>query len=460
MSTLDQIRATLKNSMAGSSWWARQLGSQFAEYLVLFLSKVVERCEKAAQRSLQESYLSLATNRSSILAGAEDAGYVRRKISPSQGESSFVSQVDRPVSIPQYAPMVASNQLAYMPLEAINLAAGASKAVKVLQVERTVYEVEVSETKDWYSVVFSPEVTDQIHKVEVRVNGELWEKRFKFRNCSPDSKAYMEYYKSTDQLGIRFADNITAKGIKKGDKIKLTLWLTQGETTLLDGQKLEFISPYEHLNEQVKVTTKTSIVGGNEAEGIESIRQSALYLSSFDEQVVWDGDFKAFINQNVGGLAFLSVWGEAEQEQLDGYKDELNTNKIFICCYAPKKQDSIDEEILSLFKGREAYNEHPVIAPRRDNAFTVSVTGHVKANAQPEEVERLVRDLLASKFGKDVYGKPRQLYKKDLWKEIESNLDKFGLTSFEIEVSNLMDVQAVNMYQYLDIKSSVIEFTY
>ncbi|UTZ44605.1 hypothetical protein [Vibrio campbellii] len=460
MSTLDQIRATLKNSMAGSSWWARQLGSQFTEYLVLFLSKVVERCEGASQRALQESFLSLATKRSSILAGAEDAGYVRRKISPSKGNGSFTSKVERSVSIPQYAPMLANNQLSYMPVEAINLTAGGSKIVQVLQVERSSLVVEVDETKDWYSVVFSPEITEKIHKVEVFVNGDLWEKRFKFRNCSVDSKAYMEYYKSTDQLGIRFADNITAKGVKKGDRINFELWLTQGETTLLDGQKLEFISPYEHLNELVEVTTETSIVGGDEAEGIESIQQSALYLSSFDEQVVWDGDFKAFIKQNVGGLAYLSVWGEAEQEKLVGHKDQLNVNKVFICCYAPQKQDSIEDEILSLFKGREGYNEHPVIAPRNDNAFTVAVSGHVKANAQPEEAERLVRDLLVSKFGKDVYGKPLQIYKKDLWKEIEANIERFGITSFEIEVSNLRDVQAVNMYQFLDIQNLEIRFTY
>lgn len=460
MSTLNEIKSTLDSALGKSTWWQRFMGSQFASYLVVFLAQVVKRCEQVASRSLQNSFLSTATTRAAILAGAEDRGYVGRKISPSTGTATLTNKTDGTTSIPQYSALVSKGQVSYLTREAVRLMPGESADVEIVQAERYPYEVTAESASSWYSVLFSTELTERTHEVEVYVNGELWEKTFQFRNTKSDSKAYVEYYRSTDQLGVRFGNGTNGKAIEQGDVITFMLWLTEGDTTLLNDQSLNFVNDDEYLNESVSVVTSTSIMGGDEAESIEEIRSGALYLPSYDNQLVWDSDFKAYIENNVGGLVWLSVWGEAEQEELDGSPNVSNINAVFISCYAPNKTATVDAEILALLNDRPGYNEKFVTASRVDKPFTVSITGQVQADAVPEEVQNQVIDLLKETYGKDVEGKEAGIYEKDIWKTIEENLNSLGIISFKVAVSNLEENRAVNMYCYLDSKNSTAAFSY
>jgi hypothetical protein len=271
---------------------------------------------------------------------------------------------------------------------------------------------------------------------------------------------YAENYKSTDQLSIRFGNDITGKAIEQGDVIELEYWLTEGATTLIDGQKLEFTGGFENLNEGLTVQTHTAVIGGDEAEDLESIRDGALYSSVYDEQVVWDGDFKSFIQRNVAGLSFLQVWGESEQEQLDGASSVLNINKVFICAYSGTKGEAVNAEILELFEGREAYNEKYVTAPRVDTPFTVTVIGKVYANADPSKAETIVQEALTSMYGKNVTSVRPSITKNALWKHVEALVDEYGIESFELEVTGLEENPSINVYQYLDEVGSSATFSY
>ncbi len=458
--TAEQIQAELEQILAESSWWKRFIGSQFVSYLSLFLAQLIERVTQSSERNLQESFLSHATKRTSILAGAEDRSYVGRKISPSRGTLALYNKSDSRIDVLQYSPLISDDQLQYMVMDAYPISAGQTVEVSIQQIKRVFTTVTIEESKNWQSIALSVDDTKITHKVIVRVNEELWESSFKFRNAEKDSKVYSEFYKSSDQIAIRFGNNVTGKALSAGDVVELEIWQTEGETTLIDGQKLKFIEDSEYLNKSLTATTLTSIVGGDEAEDIEDIRAGALYADNYDEQIAWDGDYKTFIRKNIGGLEFLNVWGEADQEKLTGIEDQSNVNGIFICTYSSTKGDSVNDEILALFDGREAYNERFHFAEREDLPFSVTITGVINANYSASEVGAELIRSLESKFGKDVESTSNNLSLNDLWHEVESLRSELGIERFELNVTGLERDAAINTYRYFDAYSSSATFTY
>ncbi|QFT40121.1 MULTISPECIES: hypothetical protein [unclassified Vibrio] len=462
MNYVDQIRKDFENLLKQSKWWSRSIGSQFVAYISLFIAQTVERVQRVADRALQESFLSLATNRTSILAGAESVGYVGLKISPSIGIVTITNKGDKRVTLPALTQCVAANQLRYTIMESVDLQAGESKDYQIQQFEVAVMEHIVSDRQNWLAIAFPKELTKRIHKVLVRVNGELWEHAFKFRNTNSYSKAYMEYYKSTDQLGIRFGNDICGRAPISGDLIQLEVWLTEGDTTLLDGQKLELIDSTDFTGTTIPVelVTKTTVTGGAEGEDIESIRNGALYSTVYDHQLAWDGDYQAFIRNNISGIVWLSVWGEQEQEKLIGKQDVKNINRIFISAFSNIKDENVIEgEIVTLFSGKNGYNEVYEYVPRKDAPFTVNVTGYVVANSSPKDAEEAVKAQLEYLFGKNTKDKG-SIYVKDVWRAIEAMAVSLGIDEYEVDCVNLLEEVPIDTYLFLDVVSSSFKFTH
>ncbi|ENA1150546.1 hypothetical protein ACXWHK_003733 [Vibrio alginolyticus] len=462
MSKLEEVKKTFNEAIAGSSWWSRHIGSQFVDYLCLFVAKIVERMAAISSRALQESYLTLATKRTSILAGAETEGYVGRKAAPSKGRALVTNTGTKRVTLPKYSQCVADNQLRYTLMEAIDLMPQESAAVEVQQFEVSKMTYTVDEGKNWLAVAFPQELTKRIHNIIVRVNGEEWTHVFKFRNTDGKSKAYMEYYKPTDQLGVRFGNNNNGRAPATGDVIEFELWLTNGVTTLLDAQPLELIdmgiqSAYK---DQLSIKTSTSIIGGAEPEDIESIRNNALYSPIYDEQIAWDSDYMTFVKRNISGVTWLSIWGEAEQEKLTGTPDVRNINTIFICAYSADKTDEIlNQEIQVLFAGREGYNERYKLVERKDVPFTVTVKGKLYPSSNPEWATKVLGDALDEKFGKQT-SRNERITKNQIWDVIQELNVTLGIKEFEVEVIGILDRIPIDTYHYLDVNASTIQLNF
>lgn len=460
MNYVEQLKAEFENLIKGSSWWSRFIGSQFVSYLTLFVAQIVSRVKTTSERALQESFLSLATNRTSILAAAEDLGHVGLKISPSKGMVRITNKGTERVTLPIYAQCIASNQLRYTIMESVDLAGGETKEYPVQQFELATMSHLVNQSKSWLSIVFPFDLTQRIHKVFVKVNGELWENSYKFRFSNSTSKKYMEYYKSTDQLGIRFGNDICAMMPKEGDLIEFETWLTEGDTTLIEGQKLELIDSGNISGSSIplEIVTTTAIIGGADGDDIEEIRNAALYTTAYDNQVAWDGDYKQFIKNNIGDIVWLSVWGEAEQEKLKEVIELRNINRIFITAYSTvKTEETISSEIVELFKGREGYNEKYEYVPRRDHPFTITVNGFVVPNSSPVDAETAIKDRLSYTYGKDA-SKNGAVYAKDIWRTIEDIAKDLGIEQYQVECTDLLDVTdtPIDTYQYLDMENSTI----
>ncbi|MCG3884092.1 hypothetical protein I3271_05280 [Photobacterium leiognathi] len=453
--SIKQVKQQLEAIWKLDPYWKRFLGSQFANGLAEFVGQMVYRCNQYASRRLQESFLSKATMESSILAAAEDRAYVGRKISPSKGIVTIKNPSKERVTLPKFSQVLDASGNYILIEQPIDLYAGMSIDVEVSQVEIVNVNV-LAESKKWFSTKLDKELTANAHNVDVFVDGELWTKAFKFRNTNSDSKAYMEFYTSQKQLGFRFGNGISGRIPNDKSHIWLRVWKTQGEYTLLDGQKLTLANG----DYPLEIKTKTIISGGAAGASIEDVRNGALYLTAYDHQLAWNADYKTFIGLNVGGLIYLDVWGEAEQEALHG-KDIRNINKIFFTAYSDiKTDDRIKKEVSELFVGREGYNEEYVWVDRVDSPFTLNVTAKALPNAKPDQAELFIKQLLVENYGKDNTDKSQKILVDEIWNVIHEQKANAGISEFKLVANDLFDVNKVGHYQFIDIENSNINVTY
>lgn len=460
MKSASDLQEEFENSLKQSSWWSRLIGSQFVGYISSFVGQAAFRVTTASQRALQESFLSLATRRASILAGAEDRAYVGLKISPSKGVATITNTSNKRLSLPKNSPCIAENLAEYIILPAVDLEPNKSIDVEVSQLWLERVRVIADETP-WFSVLLTKELTAEAHRVDVYVNGVLWEQKFKFRNTNKDSRAYMEFYKATDQLGFRFGNGINGKIPPKGAVITLNVWCTNGVSTLIDNQALKLTDENEFATAALDIKTKTPITGGAPAADIEAIRNGSLYLTSYDHQLAWDGDYHSFVMTNVGGIIWLSVWGEKQQEQLDGVKKLENMNTIFFSAYSDIKSDEkLSSEIQTLFDGREGYNEVYRWVDRVDLPFTINLRAYTFLNSRPTDAEIYLKAQLEAKFGKNVKGKPARIYIQDIWDVINDLAGNCGVDEFKIDSTTLPSTVNIGSYSYLDVENSQFDIRY
>lgn len=458
---------SFNESMKGKPWWSRVLGSQFATGIATYVGQMVDRCEAMARRLLQESFMSTALKRASILAAAEDRGYVGRKITPSVGTAEITNTGTAALHFQYGTPLESPNKLPYVLYEALQLDPGETRQVKIAQLEEITLTAEISQTKKWLEILLTKELTQTAAAIDVFVTLpnrpiEQWEKRYQFRRADSDSKVYAEFYKPTEQLGVRFGNGLSGRIPVAGSTVTLTVWSTTGDSTLVEGQELKLSEQDEAITAAVKIKTVTPITGGAAGESTEEIRKGALYATAYDEQIVWDNDYRHFIRQNITGLIWLNVWGEVQQEKESGFSLS-NVGRIFISAYSAKESQAVlAERILTLFAGTKELNRRYSYIPVSRRPFTVTIDAVIAPRQQTETVRQTMIDALETAFGENaVAGKGTSddatIYEKDLW----ATLNALGNTiEFRVTVDNQEKNPKLNEYIFLDAKASTYNIRY
>jgi len=462
MSYQDNIDS-FNESLSKQTWWARLLGSQFAVGLALFVGQMVSRCETLATRLLQEAFMSTAVKRASILAAAEDRGYVGRKITPSTGKINITNNTNAALLLPYGATITAPNRLPYILAESVRVEIGETLEAEISQLEEKVFTTTVTASQKWLEVLLSKEVTAEAASVDVMVTlpnkgTEQWEKRFLFRRAVSTSQVYAEFYKPTEQLGIRFGNGVSGRIPDAGSTITLHVWCTSGETTLLQGQTLTFDDLTADQAKSVTVVTTTPITGGAAGESTEEIRAGAIYATPYDNQIVWDNDYQQFIRNNIGDLTWVRVWGEVQQEAESGYSLD-NIGRIFISAYSPTEdQTALSEKILDLFATTEELNRRYSYVNCNLCPFTVTVNGVIAARQQPETVAQAIQLMLRDTFGRDITtDKDSDILEKDIWTAVDA-LDV--MEDFKIIVTDKKADPLLADYIYLDEENSTYNMVY
>lgn len=464
---LDKFNETLQSH----SWWARFTNSQFVKMMAIFGSQVIYYAQTYAERALVEGFISTATKRSSILAAAEDKAYVGRLITPSRGLVSVKNKTSVRIQLPAFSTYLSESQYPYMIMDVLNIAAGETvKNVSMKQMEIVSVTKVVQSEEEFLSVILPKDLTAECVKVDVYVTidgiKELWDENPQFRLATGTSKNYVQFYKPTEQLGIRFGDGSIGRIPPEGSTIEIQVWCSTGDITLVEGQKLTPSNQFSRYTNSLDIITSTPISGGAGSETTEETRNRAQYYVAYDEQVVWGGDYKFYLKSKIGGTSWLNVWGEQQQEKVTGVKDLNNINAIFICGHKPKStQGALKNEIFSALESiPNALNKKYVYVEPNELPFTIKLTGKANKSVVISDAITKVRDQLKASFGRDAAGFDTdnagdyELVKvNSLWDRVESlNL----LAEFEIEVIGMSEATRLNDFIYLNTEKSVIALSY
>lgn len=430
--------------------------SQIIEGMSLFQSWALRQASWRAERAHQESFISTAINRSSVLAGAESRQYLPRKPIPSRGEALFINSGNQPVSIPAESVFVGSNQLRYQTADDLVVPAGNFATVEIRQTEMARYEFVIETTKPFYEIHLGRQESTRIHSLKVFVDGVEWRLMPRLMNTHKDARAYDEFYTSLDEIGLRFGNGVFGRIPSSGAKVVIEATLTEGQTELIPGQELRYVSgSQDHNVGLIEGSTRTRIAGGRPREDIEEVRRNAMYYPLYDEQLVWRDDYKFVMRRIWPEAVFVNAWGEHEMEQAYGFNVE-HIGKIYISAYSPERPGILEEmtERLEQPISRKFVAVAPNFKP-----FVMHLEGRIERSIPLEKALTAVRNSLLDHYGKDSRNRLLEVKLKDFYRLITAT-GLFEMGDFTIELFGDRKSNGMEDVVHLDYDSSIIEVGY
>lgn len=474
--TITEVLGKFNAKLQENSWWARFVNSQFVQMMAVLGAQVIYTAQTYASRALTEGFISTATRRTSILAAADDRGYVGRFVEASTGTVSITNKGSESIVLPSGGELLTSDQTPIALATSIEIPAGKTMAgIAVSQLEAIDVTFDISGENTFTMLLLSREVTAEVADLSVTVinNGkeELWVNNPLFRMSRSDSKHYVLTYQPTEQLGIRFGDGSMGMMPPDGCQVRIDIKASMGDFTLAEGQKLEPAGNLARYVDTLEIVTDSIITGGGGMETTEETRNRAQYYVAFDEQVIWAGDYRHFIQNKISKVSWLNVWGEAIQERITGF-DVRNINTIFFCGHKPGlTQEQLEAKIIeSLENVSNELNKKFVYVPTNELPFTIKFTAKARKNVLIDDAKAAVKKALTENFGRDSVSfsdlmqsddDSQQYYAqvkvKDIWRVVEE-LELF--LSYDIELVNWSEAGQMNDFVYLDADKSDYAIVY
>lgn len=471
-----EVLEKLNEKINSNTWWSRFVNSQFIQMMAVLGAQVIYIAQTYASRALTEGFISTATRRASILAAAEDRGYVGSFVEASEGTVSIKNNSTNAILLPAGAELLTSDQTPLALVSSIEIPAGGTlTGVTVKQHEAVSVTFDVGAETAFLTLLLTRDVTAEVSALSVFVvdgeSEEEWTRNPLFRMSRSTSKHYALVYKPTEQLGIRFGDGSMGMMPPASSQVRIDIMASLGDFTLAQGQSLEAAGNIAKYVDLLDITTDSIISGGGGMESTEETRNRAQYYVPYDEQVVWGGDYRHFVQDTVKGTSWLNVWGESVQEKISGF-DVRNINRIFFCGHKPGiTQEKLAEDILTALKAvPNELNKHFEYVSTKELPFTINFVGKAKKSVLIDDAKTSLKSALETNFGKDSPSFSEQLQSdddsqqsyaqvkvKDIWRVIEA----LGLfSSYDIKLINMTEAVFMNDFVYLDVESSDFSITY
>lgn len=390
--------------------------SQVMDGINTFLNLALEYSLHRVERARQDSYLTTALNRSSILALSEDRQYVPRKSAPSSGSFKVVNSLGDIQSVPANTLLVSEGQIYYMTGDAVMVFPNNRANGQLKQLRPETVEFRVTEERPFLEFELDKSLSRSIAQMTVYVDmGQgfvEWEKSVRFRNTDSYSLAYDEFYSHTDQVGIRFGNGIFGKIPAPGSRVRVDLMLTEGDTKLMPNQPLYPIEPERFTG--LEFFSAGTVTGGQAQEDTEEIRKNALYYTLYNEEVVWNGDYVFYIKRHHPTINWLNVWGEQEMEEMTGAPNASYINKIFFTAHAPRDRH-INKKILASLEKLPPLNRQYQAIEREDHSFVVKIEGKLDRSILLADATSIIGQLLRNNYDQLSPERRTQVHIRDLY---------------------------------------------
>ncbi|SKA52968.1 lipopolysaccharide biosynthesis protein BplA [Photobacterium toruni] len=427
--------------------------SQVMQGVNIFQGLALEFALNKLERARQEGYSSTALNRGSILALAEGKQYIPRKPLPSRGPISIENKSEYPSGLPAHYPLISENQVHYMLVDAVAIDSHTTKITDVIQVEKLSLYFTIEQEKPFIEFLFGREISRQTHQFNVFVDqGDGYYKEWviapRFRNVNGRDAVFDEFYSHTDQIGIRFGNNIFGLIPKANSKVKVDLWLTKADIKLMPKQPLTPLYP-ENADDKLEFVTIGGIIGGTEAESTEEIKVNSLYYELYDDNHVFDDDYSFFIKRHYPGVLWCKVWGESEQEEMEGRMDEQWVNRVFVALYSPTDPNIAQKVEKTLKTVIPQLNRRYSLMPPEEVSFIAKIEGKIKRDIMLSDARKAIIKVLSDNYHKNSVNRKEKALKRDLYRSM-NNLNIFA-SEDDIYIELVGTTEPQNLKQMVSI---------
>ncbi|MCV6588689.1 MAG: hypothetical protein OIF57_06630 [Marinobacterium sp.] len=457
-----QAEARFKEILGSKPEWKHLVNSQTIEHLSRQVTWPFRQSLHQMERVKQESHISTALDRSSILAGAEDRQYVPRKPSPSRGIAAFANGGSIDVLIEAGSIWLSDDQLQYEVQEAVSVPAGSYATSEIAQVETITKLHTVTELTAYYEIRLDKSQSAKISSLRIEVDEGMglleWSLYPRLLNTNEHSRAFDEFYSSLDELGIRFGNGDFGRIPEMNATVKVTLKLTEGESELLPGQNLTFFGDSADPNiGMITAQTQTAITGGRAREGIEEIRNNAIYNVLYDNQLVWDDDYRFSIRRRWPEALWVNVWGEQEQEQVHGL-NQAWINKIFISAYSPDNPDVLSEIVTGM---EEPMNRAYIAVEPNLKPYHLIIHATVPRTVVRSTAELSIRERLEFAYGLNSPVRLEEIRLHDMYDLLNETGYFTGAGALlTIDIVGDINSNGLDDLVYLDVQGSTIQVQY
>jgi hypothetical protein len=241
-----------------------------------------------------------------------------------------------------------------------------------------------------------------------------------------------------------------------GAEVVVDALLTRGQTELLPGQELRYISGSDDHNiGMIEARTQTPVTGGRPREDIEEVRRNALYYPLYDEQLVWRDDYAFRIRRQWPEAVWVSVWGEQEQERVHGPSLD-HIGKIYISAYAPERPDILSEIVTHL---EEPISREYAPVATNEKPFVIRLSATIERSIPRAMALNSVMETLAHHYGKNSPKRRTAIKLKDFYKLINAT-GHFEMGDFMVELFGDYASNGLNDLVFLDLAASEINVGY
>lgn len=463
--TLNNIRTLFEQIISSSKWWSKVQDSEFVSYIITFVAQIYFRSVQASSRRLQEAFLSMALKMSSILAHAESRGYVARKRIPMRKAVLITNNSNVTQYIPAFTKFYSSDTSLHFLIETpVTIEPNSEYKTELIQAKAVYFESSIDEEKKYIEKKLDIATSSEIASISISITvpsgqKEKWEQSYLFRNTTPTSKSYVEFYTPTQQLGIRFGNGVSGLIPPLGSIIHMECLISEGFTELSEGLSLDILDN-DQLSDALSIKTNETLIPGEEREDMESIRNNALYHTNYDNTVVLDGDYEFFTKLSMTGLTWFRVWGEKEQEKLTNKSDLDYSCRVYLSAYHPElTQDAIMQSLESLYSTVKTLNIKYTPVHCNLEPFTISLSGKILSTKKVDDITNEVKRAL-----KEAFSDQSALHNGDIsydviWEEIKK-LDVFVRYKLDAPQVDLDIPPRMDTFRFLDVDNSIINITY
>ena len=339
----DDMVINLQNRLAADDAWKDIYRSSTGEMLIEFLAYVLEHGLFYTERRAQESFLSTAQNRSSIINLVSLINYTPKRQTSATGNLIFTLEaaLTKIVHFPKYTECQTSAGVKYMTNESAAIEKGQTTVtISSIQGELIQKEVTADGSANQEYLITDTNVENSASTINptlrVIVDGLEWTLVTSFLASETNSTHYKIINELDGNVSVRFGDGVNGLTPANG----LTIRIQYVKTIGADGN-VSFPNKITTINDVIRdedgaiVTTVSvdhtgSFLGGDAEESKEEIRSEAPQVFKTGDRAVNKADFISLL-RNFAGVADANVWGENEVAEANGVPQDVEMlNKVNI----------------------------------------------------------------------------------------------------------------------------------